>query len=221
MFSSPTALGGIGVAYNNPTLTVSDSTAGYGGVLAVNTGGFTAVSDMGNLFGSGTGSSVNWFLGSTTAGTLASATLTPTADNIYRLGGGGGTLTIANGVLTDSGGSSCSVVIGSASANGGGTVVLSGSNSYSGGTQINAATLRLGVNNALPTTGVVTLANAAAAALNLNNFAQTLGTLSGGGLSGGNVARAPARSRCKTPATRPTAASSAAAAVGSFSLAPA
>jgi autotransporter-associated beta strand protein len=70
-----------------------------------------------------------------------------------------------------------------------GTLVLTGSNSYTGATSINAGTLWFGVNHNL--LGAVTLANVAGAGLllNYNNSLPGLavGSLSGGGANGGNV----------------------------------
>jgi autotransporter-associated beta strand protein len=60
-----------------------------------------------------------------------------------------------------------------------GTVVLNNASSdYSGGTTIDAGTLRLGAANLLH--GPVSFSTSTAATLDLNNFAQTIGTLSGG-----------------------------------------
>ena len=101
-------------------------------------------------------------------------------------------------------------------------MTLSGSNGYTGGTTISAGTVQIGVANALPAAGTVALANAANTWLNLNNLNQTIGGLSGGGTTGGNVALGSGTlTVASTPETRPTAASSAAAAAGSSSKAPA
>ncbi|HYE07101.1 MAG TPA: autotransporter-associated beta strand repeat-containing protein [Planctomycetota bacterium] len=70
---------------------------------------------------------------------------------------------------------------------GAGTLVLSGAGSWSGGTTVAAGAVRLGANNVLPNT-VVTITDAAGAALELNGFSDTIGGLSGGGPSGGDVA---------------------------------
>jgi autotransporter-associated beta strand protein len=68
------------------------------------------------------------------------------------------------------------------------TIANSGSNSFSGAISINGGTLQLGGSaNRLPTGATVTLANGAGTALDLNNQNQMLGTLNGGGASGGNV----------------------------------
>ena len=77
--------------------------------------------------------------------------------------------------------------------NGGGYWGLGGSCTYSGGTTINGGRLRMGKANALPTAGAVILADTAGAILDLTlgsgstSYDQTIGSLSGGGSSGGNV----------------------------------
>ncbi len=76
---------------------------------------------------------------------------------------------------------------------GGGTLTLSGANTYTGPTTISAGTLQAGVNgiggtsSALGANSAVTLANVAGAALDLNGFDTQIGSLSGGGSTGGNV----------------------------------
>lgn len=69
-----------------------------------------------------------------------------------------------------------------------GTLAISGANTYPGATTVNGGTLQCGIANTLPSTTNVTLANTAGATLNLNNFAQTIASLSGGGATGGNIA---------------------------------
>ncbi|MEO8023510.1 autotransporter domain-containing protein [Polaromonas sp.] len=68
-----------------------------------------------------------------------------------------------------------------------GTTILSGANTYSGATAINGGTLRAGAANTLSGSSAVTLANTAGATLDLNNFSQTIGSLAGGGTTGGDV----------------------------------
>ena len=69
---------------------------------------------------------------------------------------------------------------------GSGTLVLSGANTYTGTTTINAGTLTASGGNAIADTSAVTLANVAGATLNLANN-ETIGNLSGGGAANGNV----------------------------------
>ena len=70
--------------------------------------------------------------------------------------------------------------------NGSGTQVLSGSNNYTGATTINAGNLTLTGGSAITDTGTVNLANTAGAILHVAQ-SETIGSLSGGGGSGGNV----------------------------------
>jgi len=74
--------------------------------------------------------------------------------------------------------------------NGSGTLTLSntGTNTFTGPVAINAGTVRIaGGANLLPTNAAVTLADDPSAVLDLNNNNQMLGSLSGGGATGGNV----------------------------------
>ena len=71
-----------------------------------------------------------------------------------------------------------------------GTLTLRGSNTYSGTTTISEGTLQAGAaagGQAFGNGSAVTLADTAGATLNLNNFSQTIGSLAGGGTTGGNV----------------------------------
>ncbi|HWV62704.1 MAG TPA: autotransporter domain-containing protein [Oxalicibacterium sp.] len=62
---------------------------------------------------------------------------------------------------------------------GGGTLVLSGTNTYGGNTTVSAGTLRAGVANAFGTDSATSVASGAT--LDLNGFNQTLGSLAGSG----------------------------------------
>ncbi len=62
---------------------------------------------------------------------------------------------------------------------GAGTVTFSGTNSYTGATNINAGTLALGANNALSDSTAVTVASGAT--LNLANYSDTVGSIAGAG----------------------------------------
>ena len=79
---------------------------------------------------------------------------------------------------------------GSLSKVGSGTLTLAGANTYTGGTTISAGTLAVGSTSqgmqALPNGRAVTLANTSGAQLVLNAN-QTIGSLSGGGTTGGNI----------------------------------
>jgi len=93
--------------------------------------------------------------------------------------GGNGTSTTFSGVITGSGGISKS---------GAGTQTLSGSNTYTGATVITAGSLKAGViTNAFGSNSAVTLSNTAGVFLDITGFNNTIGSLAGGGATGGNV----------------------------------
>jgi autotransporter-associated beta strand protein len=64
---------------------------------------------------------------------------------------------------------------------------LRGSCSFTGGSTINGGVLRMGRVNTLSSAGAVILADASGATFVLDNYSQVIGSLSGGGGSGGNV----------------------------------
>jgi autotransporter-associated beta strand protein len=108
------------------------------GDISVNSSGVLALSGMSS-------ESINMApygslaLGAVAAGATYSGVLTPSGST-YRLGGGGGTLSVTSNLI-DQNLIPRSLVVGSG---GTGTVVLSGSNTYSGGTTITAGTLQVG-----------------------------------------------------------------------------
>jgi autotransporter-associated beta strand protein len=82
------------------------------------------------------------------------------------------------------------VISGSANADliktGGGTLELTGINTYLGNTYIQQGTLAATGGGAIPNTSAVILSNTAGATFLLNS-SETIGTISGGGTTGGNV----------------------------------
>ena len=113
-------------------------------------------------------------LGLGSAGTnIYSGTLTPTG-NLYRLGGGGGTLVMPNGL---------SVSAGSLLVNG--NVTLLGASSYSGTTTITAGTLQVDNGGSTATLGSGAIVNNGALAFSRSDSALTVSqNISGtGGLS--------------------------------------
>jgi autotransporter-associated beta strand protein len=92
--------------------------------------------------------------------------------------------------FSPSAGTQTGIISGSGSLikNGTGILILSAANTYSGSTTVNSGILQLaGGNNRLPVGTSLNLTNTLASGLNLNNFSQTLGSLSGGGNLGGNI----------------------------------
>jgi autotransporter-associated beta strand protein len=77
---------------------------------------------------------------------------------------------------------------------GSGTMVLNGANTYTGATIVSAGTLNAGTTSIANTSGAfgnnsaVTLANTAGVTLNITGFNTQIGSLTGGGAAGGNVA---------------------------------
>jgi T5SS/PEP-CTERM-associated repeat protein/autotransporter-associated beta strand protein len=96
------------------------------------------------------------------------------------------------GAFVDSNGHSIGVTAslsggGGLSKQGAGTLTLVGANTYGGTTTINAGTLSVSGGVAIADSGAVALADVAGATLNLANN-ETIGSLSGGGTNGGNIA---------------------------------
>jgi autotransporter-associated beta strand protein len=106
------------------------------------------------------------------------------------LSGNGSVLTITQASGADTVYSGTIVNLGSVVKNGSGTLTLEGTNTYTGGTTINAGVLKIGgtSGNVLSDNGFVILANTSGAQLNLNGKTETIGSLSGGGTSGGHIA---------------------------------
>ncbi len=95
---------------------------------------------------------------------------------------GNRSVSISTGTLTVAG----SVSGGSLAKSGSGLLVLSGSNNYSGPLSVDGGALRIEGGFAIPDTGTIILANTAGASLTVSTN-ETIGSLRGGGLSGGNV----------------------------------
>jgi autotransporter-associated beta strand protein len=124
---------------------------------------------------------------SVTAGTNSAAFGYATARTLSLTGTNTGDNTIA-GILQNSSAAGAGV-LGLTKA-GTGTWVLTATNTYSGATTVNLGTLRAGAaagGQAFGSGSAVTLANAASTFLDLNGFSQTIGSLAGGGGTGGNV----------------------------------
>lgn len=137
------------------------------------------ISGTGNLTKTGastlTLSGTNTYSGTTTVsgGSLSVSSDGNLGTGNVVLNGGGLTVTGATTIDNDISGTS------GLTKSGTGTVVLSGTNTYSGGTTINGGTLQVSGGSALADGGAVSVA--AGATLDLNNTSETVGSLTGSG----------------------------------------
>ncbi len=169
--------------------------AGSGRIAAASSGVLALpANDSSNVDFSSTSS---LFLG-TTGNFTYSGTLTP-GSNGFRLGGGGGTLTVS------------SALTGAAALTSAGAVTLSGANTYTGATNVNGGTLKAGVASVANASGAfgknsaVNLSNVAGVALDITGFNTQIGSLTGGGATGGNVTLGAATLRLGGDNTSPAA----------------
>ncbi|WP_363799607.1 autotransporter-associated beta strand repeat-containing protein [Lysobacter firmicutimachus] len=195
---------GAGLTKSGPgTLTLGNASNNYTGVTTVN-GGTLSVNALANgglssgIGASGSASS-NLVLN---GGELEYTGATASSDRGFTVGANdgaidvtdaGATLTLAGAAVRDT---AAAIGTDALSKRGAGTLVLSGTNTYTGGTTVSAGTLRAGstqafgasiVNGAYTGTTGVTMANTAGATLDLAGFNNSISYLSGGGASGGNV----------------------------------
>ena len=173
------------------TLTVPNTYTGAttitAGTLSVTTIGDGGVA--GNL-GQATSANTNWVIGS---GTLQYTGATASSNRGFTLSSGTtATFDITSGTtnLTISGASAIST--GGLTKTGAGTLTLSGQNVYTGATTVNAGILKAGVagtagGGAFGNNSAVTLLDASAVGLDITGFNTWIGSLAGGGASGGNV----------------------------------
>ena len=119
----------------------------------------------------------------TIAATDSGAVTLPTtsADKLY-VTTGSGAITISAPIQNNDDGALTLVKSGS-----GGTLTLSGNNTYTGGTVVNAGTIAAGSTTAFGTNAAMTLANFAGTVLNITGYNNSIGSLTGGGVNGGNV----------------------------------
>jgi autotransporter-associated beta strand protein len=149
--------GGINLA-NNFTLNSPGTTANDGAIQ--NVAGNNAISGAIALAGNSRIQSDSGALALSGGVSLGGSTL--------NVGGPGNTS--ISGVVAGTGGMA---------KDGAGTLTLSAANTYSGATAINAGTLAVGTNNALSSATAVTIGSGAT--FNLNNYADTVGSIAGSG----------------------------------------
>lgn len=152
--------GNISLTANDSAATAADRLAGAGNITMA--GGTTLNAGTGSLSLTIDPSAVGGF----TPGTITAQTLAGGAKTITTATG----TSIVNGVISG---------VGGLTKNGVGALTLSGNNTYTGATTINTGTLTLGAANRIPNASALTVA--AGATFDLNNFAETIGSLSGAG----------------------------------------
>jgi len=99
----------------------------------------------------------------------------------------GGTFTVADLIADSTGTGGGSFGVNKLGTN---TLILTNTNTYTGATKVNGGTLRAGAaagGQVFGNGSAVTLADVSGATLDLNGFNQTIGSLAGGGATGGNV----------------------------------
>jgi fibronectin-binding autotransporter adhesin len=168
---------------NNGTLTVGSQ--GSGNCLTVANGGTVNATNL--IIATNSGSTGTLNIGSLGGNDTAGTLVTPD----IAFGSGTGTINF-NQIDTATLNSSIS---GNGSINqlSSGTTILSGDNTYTGGTTVSSGTLRAGVASVVNTSGAfgnnsaVALANTAGVTLDLAGFDTQIGSLSGGGATGGTV----------------------------------
>jgi autotransporter-associated beta strand protein len=159
-----------------------------GGTLATAVGFTTPTNKSGNVFNFN-GGTLQLIASPTTVITAGAAYLTVNVQSGGAIIDINGDTTAISSVLT--GASSGGLTLKSTA--GGGTLTLSGANTYTGATTVNGGTLTAGVASVAGVSGAfginsaVTLANTSGAALNITGFNTQIGSLAGGGSTGGNV----------------------------------
>jgi MYXO-CTERM domain-containing protein len=168
----------ITVGANNNALGNADTTFTIGGNTATSST-FSGVATLNQNLSvtQVTGGTTN-LTGNITSGSSGTQTLTfnnvgAVAQSTGVIGGGTGTIAVTQA--------------------GAGTTTLSGANTYTGATAINAGTAKAGVASVANVSGAfgnnsaVTLANVAGATMDITGFNTQIGSLAGGGATGGNV----------------------------------
>lgn len=173
------------------TLTLANGANDYTGVTTV-TGGMLGATTLANggqvsSIGQSGNGSANLVLD---GGGLQYTGGTVTTDRGFTLGVNDGTIDVADPTTTLTFTGNVVGPGGALTKEGDGTLVLSGTNTYTGGNTVNAGILRAGSTQAFgaPTVAAtMTLADAAGVTLDLDGFDNTIGPLNGGGGNGGNV----------------------------------
>ncbi len=154
--------------------TAAGQTTANGGTLDLNGVALSSTETI-NLTGTGNGGA-GALTGTGTSSIAGTNTVTLTGNATI---GGAGTLTMTAPIGENVGPFNLTKA-------GAGTLILAGNNTYTGSTTVSAGTLELQGGSAIANTGEVTMANVAGATLVVTN-SETIGSLNGGGATGGNV----------------------------------
>ncbi|MFO1436672.1 MAG: autotransporter-associated beta strand repeat-containing protein [Verrucomicrobiaceae bacterium] len=169
-----------GVTVNNAATFIANASSATGATAAVSLAGVTSTFQVNNGFNQSIGS----LSGVTNSRLLISRGATAT--NVTVTDNGGAPVAFA-GVIQETGTGANG---GSFTKAGTNTLILTGGNNYSGATTINGGILQTGASNlvqVIPDRSAVVLADAASTSLDLNGVNETIGSLAGGGSTGGNV----------------------------------
>lgn len=177
-----------GFTMNAGIVTMNSNVPFGNGTLTINGGTITPVNATARTFTNAITLGGNFQLGDIV--NVAAGTGNMTFNGAVNVGGATRTITIgAAGTYTFSGiisgGAGAGLTVATAST---GRIVLSNAgNTYSGATTVNSGILQAGIANSLPATTALVLANTAGAQYLLNNFNTTVGSIAGGGGTGGNI----------------------------------
>ena len=199
--TSVTAYGITSGTYNGATMIVNRATAGAGITQALGTLDLSSVTLTANTGGNVTSGTA----------TISFTELKMTGGNDYNpvTLAGSASYSVGSASITANGqskrlqldGTSASNTIGAVSNTNNGTTsavvslikasssswTLTGTNTYTGTTAVNGGTLKAGSTQALGSNSAVTLSNTASTVLDLNSYSNSIGSLSGGGTTGGNM----------------------------------
>ena len=179
---------GVVVLANSSALGTNASTANRGIDLGLNVGDVNQTNNVALLLSNGVTVSNSIYVSSNTNSATRTIGMAGTGSAILN-----NEIYLDGSLTADSGASGNNLAFsgnlintGGIIKTGAGTATLAGANTYSGTTTVNAGTLALTNGVAIADAGIVTLSNNAGAALAVNT-SETIGSLSGGGASGGNV----------------------------------